>query len=295
MESNKLTIKDSSISFLSSFLLCQLAVVFCVIITQGICLMLNLSMEETSLFLNTASGYLIQALSLYLVMLITFFVVNSKKENKIVQNTKFKKLVFYFVIAIASFLTLYPIITCVDSLLVKAGAKINTIPYPLTTKNYLISLISLVIAPAICEELLFRGIIFKGLKKYGKIFSIIISSVMFSIYHMAISQTLYPLLMGMLLSVIMYKENNIYYCIIVHITNNFLALTLSYLNINLIFNHWTYILLAVFLLALFISIIVMVIIKNHKKEKQQLTQKDKIYLFSSLAIMLLIWIFANFI
>ena len=68
----------------------------------------------------------------------------------------------------------YPIVVCFDTLLIKLGITLNTLSYELTTKNYFISLISLVIAPAICEELLFRGIIFSGLKSYGKSFYFIL-------------------------------------------------------------------------------------------------------------------------
>lgn len=153
----------------------------------------------------------------------------------------------------------------------------------------------MVIAPAICEELLFRGIIFKGLQKHGKVLSITISALMFSLFHMSISQTVYPILMGMLLAVIMYYENNIYYCIAVHLTNNFLSLTLSYFKINLIFNHWTYILLAIILLAVFLTLILTFTIKNNKNsEKQPISKTNLIILLSSLAIMILFWILVNF-
>ena len=227
-------------------------------------------------------------------MLCVFLFLNRKKENKITQPVKLNKLFLYILIAITSFFTLYPIIVCIDSLLIKCGIKLSTLSYELTTKNYLISLLSLVIAPAICEELLFRGLIFKGLSKHGKTFAITISALMFSIFHMSISQTIYPILIGLLLAVIMHYEQNIYYCIAVHMTNNFLSLTLSYFKINLIFDHWTYILLAIILAAAFIYIIISLILKNHKQtEKQKLTKTELIYLLSSFGIMLFFWIIIN--
>ncbi len=294
MESNKLTIKDSSLSFLIGFLLCQIGVVAVTCTTMMVYTLCGFDMNFFSSFLNKASGYMITALGMYLSMLGVFFYFNRKKENEIFSSTKLKKIMLYILVAIASFLTLYPIINCIDSLLVKCGAKINTLPYTLTTKNYLISLISLVVAPAVCEELLFRGVIFKGLKKYGKTFSILISSLMFSIYHMAISQTVYPILMGILLAVIMFYENNIYYCITVHLTNNFLSLTLSYFKINLIFNHWTYILLAIALLVAFLTITLSLTIKqNNFFEKIKIEKSDKLIFFACLGIMIFIWILVN--
>ena len=250
---NKLTVKDSSLAFVSSFIIGQLAVAIVSILTMFVFKASGLDPESVQSFFTTAFGYLILTLSLYVALLCVFIFITHKKENKITAKPKLSKIIFYMLIAVASFLCLYPIVTCFDSLLVKLGAKINTLDYPLTSKNYFISLISLVIAPAIVEELIFRGLLFKGLQKHGKFFSILLTGIMFSIFHMSISQTIYPLLMGMVFAVIMYYENNIYYCITAHLINNFLALTLSYFNINLVFNSVSYIILAVILLLVFVA------------------------------------------
>ncbi len=296
MNSKKMSIKDSSLTFLLGFILSQITVVAVTVIAMVFFKFFKNSTETFNGFLNTGIGYLITSLSLYSALLIMFFIFNKNKENDIFKKPKVNKLLMYAGLAILSFFMLYPIITCIDSLLIKLKAPINTIPFDLTTPNYFISIISLVVAPAICEELIFRGIIFKGLKSHGKIFSITISALMFSIFHMAISQTVYPLLMGLFFAVIMFYEDNIYYSIVAHMVNNFLSLTLSYFKISLIFNHWTYILLAVILFVAFITTILVMIIKNHKQHEKQPIDKDgKVYLFSSLGIMILFWILANFI
>ena len=296
MKEHKLTIKDSALSFLLGFLLCQLGVIVATCITFIIFKISGSNMDLFESFFNSAIGYLISALALYLVMLLIFFYFNKAKENQIGKRPQIKKLLLYITIAIISFFSLYPIIVCVDSLLIKCGIKISSIPYDLTTKNYFISLLSLVIAPAICEELLFRGIIFKGLKKHGQAFAIILTSVMFTLFHMSISQTVYPLLMGLLLSVIMFYENNIYYCIAVHLTNNFLSLTLSYFKVNLIFQHWTYILLAIFLFIAFTSVtIYLTFRKNKTHEKEKVSKEEKSYLLVVLITMIILWFSINFL
>ena len=288
MNSAKLTVKDSSLAFLVGFLLCQIAVVVgtCLIfIVYKIC---KFDTTLFSAFFYSAIGYMLSSLFLYLTMLAIFFFFNKNRENKITKPVQLKKILQYILISIFSFAMLYPIVVCVDSLLVKCGFSITTLPYTLTTKNYFISLISLVLLPAVCEELLFRGIIFPGLKKHGKTLLITITALMFCLFHMSISQTIYPMLMGLLLCVIMFHEENIYYCITVHMTNNFLSLTLSYFKINLVFNHWTYIILAIVLFGMFLAIILTLIILAMSKT-------EKIYLFSSLGIMLLLWILTNII
>lgn len=224
MEKNKLTVKDSCLSFLLGFILCQLGVLVTTCIVLFACKFLRVD----SSFLNTCVGYTILSLSLYFIMLLIFAYFNKNKDNKITQKIKFSKLLIYISIAIASFFALYPIVVCVDTLLAKLGFTLNSLSYELTTKNYFISILSLAIAPAICEELLFRGLIFSGLKKHGKILSVTITSLMFCLYHLSISQTVYPMMMGLLLTIIMFYEQNIYYCIAAHFTNNFLSLTFSF-------------------------------------------------------------------
>lgn len=294
MENNKLTAKDSAFAFLFGFLLCQLSVVFVSCFTYIIFKVLNLNLESLSPFFNTAVGYMISSLVLYLVLLLVFFFFNHKKDNVISKPVKPLKILFYVCVALVSFLMLYPIIVCIDSLLVKCGFKLGTLSYSLSTKNYFISLISLVLAPAICEELLFRGIVFSGLKKHGKVFAILMSAFAFCLFHMSIGQTVYPILMGILLAVIMCYEQNIYYCMVVHFTNNFLSLTLSYFNINLIFNHWLYIVLAIILVVAFITVLLILTFKNHKNiEKEKLTKTDCKFLLISFGIMIILWIITN--
>lgn len=294
MEKLKLTIKDSSLGFMLGFLLSQLAVVFATILTMIVYKSFNLNMENFSLIFNTAVGYLVPSLALQLTLALVFVFGNNNKENHIFKKVHFKKILILILIAVFSFLCLYPIITCFDVLLIKLGIKLGTLPYELTTTNYFISIISLVILPAVCEELLFRGLIFQGLKKHGKSFAIILSSVMFSIYHMSLSQTIYPILIGLLLGVIMYYEENIYYCIAVHLTNNFLSLTLSYFKISLVFNHWSYFILAVMLAAIFISAILYFALKNNNSQPKQKPTKAEIkYLIFSLALMSIFWISSN--
>ena len=294
MNSSKLTIKDSSLSFFVGFLLCQIGVVIISFIAAIVCSIFKINTDNFSLFLNTALGYLICSLGMDIAILIVFFFFNNKKGNKLISKPSILKILFYVFIAILFYLCLYPIINCIDSLFVKLGIEQNTIPYELNTANYFISLFSLVLLPAVCEELLFRGLIFKGLNPYGKIFSTLLTALMFAIFHMSIDQFVYPLIMGLLLSLIMHKENNIIYCIVVHFINNFISLTLSYFRINLIFQHWTYILLAIILFIIIITILILLLTHRDKnQEKNKLNKTDKLYLIICLSVMLILWTIIN--
>ena len=286
----KLTLKDAGIAFISSFVLSQFFVILVSSLVQ-IGFAFFSSPESYANFTNSAVNYLISVIALNFVLTVIFFIFNNNKDNKIIEKPTVKKIFLYIAIGVAIFFLLYPINYCINTLFIKIGIKPSLLTYSLNTPNYLISIVSLVILPAVCEELLFRGLIFKALKPKGKIFSIIISALMFALFHMSINQLFHPFIVGLILGLVMYKENNVTYCIIIHAINNFISLTLQYLNISLIFNHWTYILVAIILFLALLVFLLYFIFKNHKLvEKTNFEKQDTKTFYFCLAIMVIIWI-----
>ncbi len=73
----------------------------------------------------------------------------------------------------------------------------------------------------ILEELLYRKIIFSNLlKKYGVYISIIVSSVLFSIGHLDLNNSIIFLVYGILLGATYWKTKSVYYPILLHIFIN---------------------------------------------------------------------------
>ena len=84
-------------------------------------------------------------------------------------------------------------------------------------------LIAVVSAPII-EEILFRGIIFKAIRKISPAWiAIAVSSVLFGIYHMNIVQAVYATFMGVVAGIIYEKKKNLIFPILVHFANNLIA------------------------------------------------------------------------
>ncbi|OZG50696.1 CPBP family intramembrane glutamic endopeptidase [Bombiscardovia coagulans] len=71
----------------------------------------------------------------------------------------------------------------------------------------------------IVEEIIFRGVIMKGLQRYGKVFAIVTSSAMFGFFHSDVSQGLFAFSGGLLLGYIA-SEYSIFWSILLHIVNN---------------------------------------------------------------------------
>ncbi len=284
MEKKQINVVDSSISFVASFVLSQIALVFFAVI--GI-VVYKLNGYESKAFYDFSSnnlGFLISVIVMNLVFVLIFLFYKRKAEINYTKHLSALKIVCYIGIAVISYFLLYPVVLSFNKLFKIAPTAIN-----ISGIGYLYSAFSRVIIPAICEELLFRGIIYKGLENKSKQLAIWVSAIMFSIFHMSKEQMLYPLLMGLLFGVIMAKENNIIYCIIVHITNNALALT----GIGFYFNHWTFYLIAAVAFVLFLTTILLYTFKNSTAFK--LSKLEAISLLVSLGVMIVFWVLINFV
>ena len=80
----------------------------------------------------------------------------------------------------------------------------------------------------ILEELLFRGAVTKVLlKKYSPLVAILISGLLFGIFHINPVQVVSGTLIGFVLAWIYYKTHSLIPCILIHIMNNCLSIYLS--------------------------------------------------------------------
>ena len=288
--------KDSALAFICSFIFYQLALFVFAFISLSIASMFNSNASQFESFLDSATGVLLQTIVTDITLLLVFLFFNIKKDNKIIEKPKTNKIFIYILIAIVCFFAINPFLCCIDSLLLEWGVTLKEFPYTLTNKNLVLSIFSFAILPPVFEELLFRGLIFKGLKKHGKVFSIMLTSIMFAIFHMSYQQLIYPILFSMLLSVIMYYENNIIYCIIIHAVNNFLSLMLAQFDITLFVQHWAFVLFAILLVVIYLVVVLYFVIKNNKaQEKQPIGKQNLFYLLLSLLIMIVIWVIINFV
>lgn len=72
----------------------------------------------------------------------------------------------------------------------------------------------------ITEEIIFRGFLLKGLQKYGNIFAITVSSIVFGAFHGNLIQSVFATFVGLVLGYVA-TEYSIKWSIALHIINNF--------------------------------------------------------------------------
>ncbi len=84
------------------------------------------------------------------------------------------------------------------------------------------------IFPAIIEELLFRGIVMRGMAKNGVVFSIIGSSILFATMHGSVGMLILQFLVGLSIGIVVTITKNHFYGVAMHFTNNlFLSIILT--------------------------------------------------------------------
>lgn len=124
--------------------------------------------------------------------------------------------------------------------------------------------ISVVILAPIFEELIFRGMILNALTKYNKMFAIIVTSLLFGLLHLNITQAIPAFFMSLVLCYMYVQTDSILVTILAHAGNNFLALMSAYSN---------HILITVLVLALVIYGLITIILKS--KEVNVFIKEEK--------------------
>lgn len=157
--------------------------------------------------------------------------------------------------------------------------------------------------PAICEELLFRGVILNGLRtRFNDIASVFLSATMFALMHQNLQQLVYPFILGTVMGWIALRTGSIVPSIIVHFINNFLVILFTYLGNVTTFSlalprEWWFYLLACLLLVVTAGIIYLFdrFYFKHKSRQEVVQEKGNTskFIYISLAVAVVMFLFVT--
>ncbi|MBN1622763.1 MAG: CPBP family intramembrane metalloprotease [Clostridia bacterium] len=109
------------------------------------------------------------------------------------------------------------------------GQNLNVeIPIAQTGGELVISILVIGVTAAVCEEVLFRGILQGSMEKLGKAGMFIIVSVLFAAFHFNIEHFLGVFVLSLLIGFIVYRTNSLYMGMLAHFTNNTAAVVISF-------------------------------------------------------------------
>lgn len=173
-----------------------------------------LGYKDITNFINTYCMYI--SLIFYLIIIIYLYKKNYKKEHPL-SKKKYIPLISLG-ISLAIFLNMIIFIL------------IPPQPIEITISPLLLLISSGIIGP-IYEEILFRYLLYNRLKqKYSSKFSIIITTIIFSIIHINPINIIYALILGLIINISYEKNKNILSPILIHISANSIVLLLNEYN-----------------------------------------------------------------
>lgn len=181
---------------------------------------------------NANISFLALMLPMYIIAYPLIFLLLKKVPSQPVVESKKMK----FSHILAAFLMLYAgtyicnfigiILTTIISLF-KQSAVSNVMVEVTGSIHPLVNFLIVVIFAPILEELLFRKTLVDKTVKYGEGVAVVLSGLLFALFHGNLNQFAYTLFMGCFFGFIYVKTKNIIYPIILHIIVNFMGSFMS--------------------------------------------------------------------
>ena len=116
----------------------------------------------------------------------------------------------------------------------KGSAVDNALMTYATESNMIVTFIYMVICAPILEEYIFRKLIVDRTLKYGQGVAIVLSGLMFGLFHGNLNQFAYAMLLGMFLAFLYVKTGNLKITIGLHMCINFMGAVVSVLLLKAI-------------------------------------------------------------
>jgi len=106
-------------------------------------------------------------------------------------------------------------------------------PIAETVGGLLISILIIGGSAGICEEIMFRGVIQRGLERLGAVKSILFTAFLFAVMHLDFQKLFGTFLLGTLIGYIVYKTNSIFSGMFAHFSNNTIAVLANFAAIKM--------------------------------------------------------------
>ena len=159
-------------------------------------------------------------------------------------------------------------------------------------------LLVVAVAPAVCEEIMFRGVLLNGLKSFGKVGSVLLCGALFALYHQNPAQTLYQFCCGVAFALIAVRSGSVLPTVLAHFFNNAFILLLTKFGVESFIAPVFALIILISPICLIVSLVwIFAFDKKKDDENEQPTTLDKgerkrffIYASVGLAICVLTWV-----
>ncbi|MBR1443256.1 MAG: CPBP family intramembrane metalloprotease [Firmicutes bacterium] len=184
--------------------------------------------NKTSLFaIDSPAGHILYNIA---VIVLPLFIITKVEKVPLTFLIPIKKLrwknVLLIILISISVQPILSLISVISGMFFKNS--VSEMLYENMRYGYFSMIISIAVMPAICEELIFRGIMLSGYKKAGIKKAAIITGLFFAIAHLNEQQFFYAMFMGILFAYFVYYTNSIFSSILSHFVINATQITALY-------------------------------------------------------------------
>ena len=204
-------------------------------IIQFIALFSEKSFDE--IFHTPAATWTMQGVLYVFLAFVVFFYHKKNGISLIKANGLDKKLkVLDYIVAVAlgvGMLFAFLIFTFLFSYFLQQVGYKDTASYFKVDSvgTFILGIIIIGVLPAVTEEIVFRGAVFKGYSKVFKVIpAVLLSALFFMLMHMNVPQFINALLTGILMAFIVKFTGNVLVTMIMHFINNFTIILLTYIE-----------------------------------------------------------------
>ena len=131
-------------------------------------------------------------------------------------------------------LCIYPaglFLNLLGSLALGMLGELLPVPVPVAEsgKEYIINILVIALAAGVSEEVFFRGFILKGYERLGERKAIVVSAVLFGIFHFNIQNFIGPIFLGIVFGVLAVRTGSIAAPAVGHFINNAVSVTFMFI------------------------------------------------------------------
>lgn len=99
-----------------------------------------------------------------------------------------------------------------------------------TVSSLLLNIVATAILPALIEEMIFRGYILGAFREHGDGLAVVLSAVLFGLFHGNVLQVPFAFILGLALGFLVVLTDSIWPAVLLHFVNNLLSVVLGYLG-----------------------------------------------------------------
>jgi len=219
----KITLTGANLVF---FVFAVLFVIF-----QFILIFLTAIYGGEFLYKNVYKILLINEYVLILIPVLVYSLIKKLDFKEVFRLNRlgFLPAVLIFLLSVPAYLVALMLNNAVIYLLQFLGdVPYQPMPVPQNPAELIVEIAIVAVSPAICEELLHRGILLRAYENRGSMKAVVITSIYFGIFHFDVTNLLGPIFLGLLIGYYVIRTNSIFAGVLAHFLNNAIAVLSQY-------------------------------------------------------------------